>query len=107
MTLDAPLIAAVLLLAGGTLALRLTGALLHTWVELTPTLRALIDTSVAVLFCALIATSTLLEDGHLVSVARPLGVAVAGLLAWRRAPFVLTVVAAAGTTAILRLLGVP
>jgi hypothetical protein len=29
------------------------------------------------------------------------------LLAWRRAPFVLVVLAAAGTAAVLRLLGVP
>ncbi|WP_435152849.1 hypothetical protein [Micromonospora aurantiaca (nom. illeg.)] len=38
--------------------------------------------------------------------ARPAGVLVGLLLAWCRAPFVLVVVAAAATTAVLRLLGV-
>jgi hypothetical protein len=34
-------------------------------------------------------------------------VLVAGVLAWRKAPFVLVVVAAAATAALLRLAGVP
>lgn len=38
--------------------------------------------------------------------ARPLGVLVGGVLAWRRAPFLLVILAAAGTTAVLRLLGI-
>jgi len=99
-------VVAVLLLAVGTLALRMTGPLLRTRVELSPRLQALLDTSVAVLFCALIATSTLLHAGHYAGAARTAGVTVAGLLAWRRAPFVLVVLAAAGTTATLRLLGI-
>jgi branched-subunit amino acid transport protein len=104
---DATVVGAVLLLAVGTLGLRLTGPLLRARVELSPQLEALIDRSVAVLFCALIATSTLLQDGHHAGVARTAGVSVAGLLAWRRAPFVLVVLAAASTTATLRLLGTP
>jgi branched-subunit amino acid transport protein len=104
---DATVVGAVLLLAVGTLALRLTGPLLRARVEPSPQLQALIDRSVAVLFCALIATSTLLQDDRYAGVARTAGVSVAGLLAWRRAPFVLVVLAAASTTAILRLLGSP
>lgn len=106
-SLDATVFSAVLLLAISTLALRLAGPLLRARVELSPQLQALMDRSVAVLFCALIATSTLLQDGHPAGVARTTGVGVAGLLAWRRAPFVLVVLAAAGTTATLRLLGAP
>lgn len=107
MSSDATVVGAVLLLAAGTLALRLTGPLLRARVELSPQLQALIDRSVAVLFCALIATSMLLQDGHPAGVARTAGVFVAGLLAWRRAPFALVVVAAASTTATLRLFGTP
>lgn len=73
MSSDATVIGAVLLLAVGTLALRLTGPLLRARVELSPQLQALIDRAVAVLFCALIATSTLLQDGHHAGVARLLG----------------------------------
>jgi hypothetical protein len=58
-------------------------------------------------FCALIGTSTLLQDGHHTGVARTAGVSVAGLLAWRRAPFVLVLMAAASTTATERVLGTP
>jgi hypothetical protein len=39
--------------------------------------------------------------------ARPAGVAVGAVLAWRRAPFVVVVFAAAAVAAGLRLLGVP
>jgi branched-subunit amino acid transport protein len=97
---------AVALLAAGTLALRLAGTLLRSRVEPTPWVLSLVDRAVAVLFAALVATS-LLEAGHLAGVARPAGVAAAGLLAWRRAPFVVVVLAAAAVTAGLRLLGVP
>jgi branched-subunit amino acid transport protein len=101
------LLGAVLLLAAGTMALRLAGPWLRTRVELTPRLQASIATAVAVLFSAVIATSALLQDQGPAGLARPLGVAVAGVLAWRRAPFVLVVLAAAATTAGLRALGVP
>jgi hypothetical protein len=39
--------------------------------------------------------------------ARPAGVLVGALLAWRRLPFVAVVVAAAATAALLRLAGIP
>jgi hypothetical protein len=97
---------AVAVLAVGTLAFRLAGTLLRSRFEPTPAVLVLVDRAVAVLFAALVATS-LLEHGHLAGVARPVGVAVAGVLAWRRAPFVLVVLAAAVVTAALRLAGVP
>jgi hypothetical protein len=56
---------------------------------------------------ALVATAALIEDGGFAGWARPVGVAVGALAAWRRAPFVLVVVLAAATTAGLRAVGVP
>ncbi|MGN9775543.1 hypothetical protein ACTMS0_07180 [Micromonospora sp. H33] len=50
--------------------------------------------------------SVLVYAGGFAGWARPAGVLVGVLLAWRRAPFVLVVLGAAGTTALLRLLGV-
>ena len=107
MTTDRDLVAAVLLLATGTLALRLAGPALRTRLELTPRLQALIAMSVAVLFCALITTSALLQPDGFAGVARPTAVAVAGALAYKRAPFVVVVTAAAGSAAALRLIGLP
>jgi hypothetical protein len=97
---------AVAALAAGTLAFRLGGTMLRTRVEPTPAVLTVLNRGVAVLFAALVATA-LLEHGHLAGVARPVGVALGGVLAWRRAPFVLVVLAAAVVTALLRLAGVP
>jgi Branched-chain amino acid transport protein (AzlD) len=97
---------AVAVLAAGTLAFRLAGTVLRTRVEPTPGVLTLLNRGVAVLFAALVATA-LLEHGHIAGVARPVGVAVGGVLAWRRAPFVVVVLAAAVVTALLRLAGVP
>jgi hypothetical protein len=55
----------------------------------------------------LVATSTFVDDQHLADPSRIVGVAVGGVLAWCRAPFVVVVAAAAGCAALLRLAGVP
>ncbi|NEA91734.1 AzlD domain-containing protein, partial [Actinospica acidiphila] len=47
------------------------------------------------------------EGGEFAGWARPAGVAVGGVLAWRRAPFVVVVLGAAAATAALRAAGVP
>jgi branched-subunit amino acid transport protein len=107
MTSSRALLLAVLLLAAGTLAMRLTGPALRSWLDLTPNLHAQIDRSVAVLFCALIVTSTLLDGDSSAGAARPAAVAAAAVLAWLRAPFVVVVLAAAATAAALRLIGLP
>jgi hypothetical protein len=61
----------------------------------------------AALLAALAGTAALTDAGVFAGVARPAGVAVGAVLAWRRAPFIVVVVAAAATAAGLRLLGVP
>jgi hypothetical protein len=48
----------------------------------------------------------LTEGGGFAGWARPAGVLVGGVLAWRRAPFPLVVLGAAGVTAGLRWVGV-
>ena len=57
----------------------------------------------AALFAGLVAVLTFDIDGVLGIDARLAGVAVAGVLAWRRAPFVITVLAAMAVTALLRM----
>ena len=59
------------------------------------------------MLAALVASTALTEGHGFAGPARQAGVLVAGLLAWRKAPFLVIVIAAAVTTAALRLLGVP
>jgi hypothetical protein len=59
-----------------------------------------------ILLLALVASSTVVDAGHFAGWARPAGVAVGGVLAWRKAPFVVVVLAAAAVAAGLRLIGV-
>ncbi|MBA8823481.1 branched-subunit amino acid transport protein [Saccharopolyspora lacisalsi] len=99
-------IGVVVLLAAGTYALRLAGVLLRGRVRLSERGRRLMSIAAMTLLGAFVATSTLVESGDFAGGARVAGVAVGGVFAWCRAPFVLAVVGAAVTTAGLRLLGV-
>lgn len=106
---------AILVLAAGTYAFRLAGPLLRARLAkahggdaaLPPRLTELLSTAATVLLVALIATAALTDGGGFAGVALPAGVLTGGLLAWRKAPFVVVVVAAAVVAAGLRALGVP
>lgn len=101
-----PTVAVILALAVGTYAFRLVGPVLHGRVELSARVQELLSAGAAVLLAALLATGALTEGGGFAGWARPAGVLVGGVLAWRRAPFVVVVLGAAGATAVLRLAGV-
>ncbi|MCC5581806.1 AzlD domain-containing protein [Microtetraspora sp. AC03309] len=98
---------AIALLAAGTYAFRLAGPLLGDRLRVPDRLRRLLSTAAVVLLVALVATAALTEGNGFAGWARPSGVLVAGILAARRAPFPVVVVAAAATTALLRWYGVP
>jgi branched-subunit amino acid transport protein len=100
------LIAAIVALGVGTYAMRLSGVLLRDRLKLSAAFQRLLPIAAAALLAALAGTAALMESSHFAGVARPVGVAVGALLAWRRAPFVVVVVAAAAVTALLRLAGV-
>jgi branched-subunit amino acid transport protein len=100
------LAAAALALAAGTFAFRLAGPLLRARIRFPPRAQALLETAAVVLLAALVATTALTSGHHLAGAARPLGVLAGGVAAWRKAPFFLVVIIAAGTTAVLRLAGV-
>ncbi|MFJ3790035.1 AzlD domain-containing protein [Kitasatospora sp. NPDC090091] len=97
---------AVLLLAAGTFAFRVAGPVLGHRFTLSDRLRHLLGVAAAVLLVALVATGTFTQGHDFAGWARPAGVLAAGVLAVRRAPFPLVVVAGAATTAVLRLCGV-
>ncbi|HEY5857168.1 MAG TPA: AzlD domain-containing protein [Aldersonia sp.] len=101
------LVASAAALAVGTFAFRVAGPLLRGRVHIPVATEKLLTVGAIVLLTALVAVSMFTEAGEFAGVARPAGVLVGGVLAWRRAPFALVVVAAAGTAALLRLLGVP
>jgi branched-subunit amino acid transport protein len=100
------LLVATGVLGAGTFAFRLAGPLLKARVRLSPRVEQGMGVAVVVLLTALVATSALTQGQGAAGLARPAGVVVGGLLARRRAPFALVVVAAAATAAGLRLLGV-
>lgn len=101
------LVLGVVVLAALTYGVRMAGALLRARTTLPDEGERLTVVAVAVMFCALIATSAVLEGGAFAGPARPAGVGVAAVLAWFRAPFLVVVAAAAVVTALLRLAGVP
>ncbi|MGV9454697.1 AzlD domain-containing protein [Streptomyces sp. NPDC003635] len=100
-------VALILALAVGTYAFRLVGPVLHGRVVLPDRVRELLSAGAVVLLAALLATGALTEAGDFAGWARPAGVLAGGVLAWRRAPFVVVVLGAAGVAAGLRWLGVP
>jgi len=59
----------------------------------------------AALLSALVVKDTFSVGQHLQLDARAAGIAVAALAAWRRAPLILVIAVAAGTTALVRALG--
>jgi branched-subunit amino acid transport protein len=98
---------AIIVLAVGTYAARLAGPLLRSRIAVSERVTGVLSLAAVALLAALIATSALVGEAGFVGWARPAGVAVGAVLAWRRLPFVVVVLAAAVTAAVLRLAGVP
>ncbi|MFG1811808.1 AzlD domain-containing protein [Streptomyces sp. NPDC049040] len=107
MSSGAELVAATAVLGAGTFAFRFAGPVLRSRMTLPGRAERLLEVAVVVLLAALVATSALTDAHTFAGPARPAGVAVGALSAWRGAPFLVVVVAAAATTAVLRLIGAP
>lgn len=90
----------------GTFAFRFAGAALTSRLTVSHRIQQMLAAASVVLLIALVASATLLQDGGFAGFARPAGVAVGGILAWRRAPFIVVVLAAAAVAAGLRLVGI-
>jgi branched-subunit amino acid transport protein len=100
-----PLVA-IVVLAVITYSFRLAGPLCRGRLTLPPAAAVVFADAAAVLLIALAVTSALFNGHDFAGWARPTGVLIAGVLAGRRAPFPVVVIAAAGITALLRLAGV-
>jgi branched-subunit amino acid transport protein len=93
---------ALLALSAVSYALKASGPVLAGGRRLGPQVRQTLDLVAVPLLAALILVQTV-GDGHrLVLDARVPALAVAAILVWRRAPFLVVVLAAAGTAALLR-----
>jgi branched-subunit amino acid transport protein len=99
-------VAGLATLSAGTYAFRFAGPALRQRVTFPPWAERLLDTGAVVLLAALVATTALTTGHAFAGLARPAGVLAGGVLAWRKAPFLVVVLAAAAVTAVLRLLGV-
>lgn len=96
-------VAAMLTLAAGTFAFRFVGPLLSARIAFSPRSRQTLESAAIVLLAALVAISSLTQGHGFAGFARPAGVAMGGLLAWRKVPLLVIVIASAATTALLRL----
>ena len=93
----------IVALAVGAWGQRLAGAfLVGPLLSRRPVLARAASLIPAAVVMAVIAQLSIARGRDLVIDARLAGVAVAGLLVWRRAPFIVVVVAAAAVTAALR-----
>lgn len=100
-------IAAILVLALGSYAYRIVGPVLGKRLKLSERVRRILLIAAAVLLLALVTTSAFTQGQGFAGWARPAGIGVGAVLAVRKVPFVVVVIAAAATTALLRLAGVP
>jgi branched-subunit amino acid transport protein len=96
---------AVVVLTGlGTVVIKSLGPVLLGGRPLPPRIAGLVALLAPALLAALVAINTFADGRSLTIDARVLGVGVAAIAIWRRAPVLLVIVLAAGTTALARAL---
>jgi len=92
----------VLLLAAGAYLCKLTGFVLVGGRRLPPVVERCLALVPAALIMALVANDTFSRGQDLVLDARAVGVGVAAVAAWRRAPIIVVLVLGAAVTAVVR-----
>lgn len=100
-------IAGIVVLSLGTWLMRFGGAKLGSRMALSERSQAMLSDAATTLLFAVALATTLYSGTSFAGMARLCGVAVAVLLAWRKTPLIIVIIAAAAVTAGLRLLGVP
>ncbi len=93
-------------LAVGTYAIRTTGGVAGELLESRPRIQSLMEDGAVLVLASVMATAALTDGAGIAGCARPAGVALAGVLAWRGVPLPVVLVAAAASAAGLRALGV-
>ncbi len=100
------IIIGIIILASGTFLFRFAGFLLGRSLSFSEKTQALLADSATTLLLSVAVIATLFEGQHFAGFARLGGVAVGALLAWRKTPLIVVLLAAAAATALLRLVGV-
>ncbi|MBF6126767.1 AzlD domain-containing protein [Nocardia brasiliensis] len=100
------LVAGMFALAAGTFAFRWAGPALRERIRFPARIVRVLEVGAVVLLAALVAVTALPAGTDHLGFALPAGVLVAGVLAWRKLPILVVILAAAGTTALLRFLGI-
>jgi branched-subunit amino acid transport protein len=95
--------AVLVIMTIGTFALKSAGPLLLGERSLPARVQQVVDLLPAALLAALAIVSTVGDGQEIVIDARLVGLLVAGLALWRRAPFVVVILLASAATAITRL----
>ncbi|SEE82712.1 AzlD domain-containing protein [Ruania alba] len=93
-------------LALGTFAIRASGGAAGGLLESRPRVQQLMEDGAVLVLASVMATTALTDGAAFAGWARPAGVALAGVLAWRGVPLPAVLVVAAASTAGLRALGV-
>ncbi|EKM7176910.1 AzlD domain-containing protein [Cronobacter sakazakii] len=101
------ILAGIGVLSVGTYLMRFGGAKLGNKLVLSERAQALLSDAATTLLFAVALAATFYEGESFAGMARVLGVAFALFLAWRKAPLIVVIVAAAVVTALLRLAGMP
>lgn len=96
--------AVLVIMSLGTFALKSAGPLLLGERTLPVRLQRIVDLLPAALLAALALVSTVGDGQEIVIDARLVGLIVAGLALWRRAPFVVVILLASAATALARLI---
>jgi len=94
-------VAGLLTLSAGTFAFRFSGPVLRQRITFPAWAERLLEAGAVVLLAALAATTALTAGHGFAGLARPAGVLVGGVLAWRKAPFLVVVLAAAGRNVLI------
>lgn len=106
MTQHALWMAGIAVLAAGTFLMRIAGYRLGSRLNVSPATQTMLSDSATTLLLAVAATTALYEGEHFAGFARVIGVGTALFLAWRKAPLIVIIIAAAVVTALMRWLGI-
>ena len=98
----ASIITGIVILAVGTYAMRMSGVLLNNRAGISERVKEIFSLSAIVILFSVAITSTFFDGEQLADVSKIIGVGVAGILTWKKKPFILIVLSAAIVTAGLR-----
>lgn len=94
-----------LLLCIGTYTMRAGGGQIGDRIAPYPRIQLAVEDAAVLILASVMATSAVTDGQEFAGWARPAGVALSGLLAWRGTPLPVVLLVAAAATAGLRLLG--